>query len=618
MRKKMLFFAALCLTLCLGLWCCASETEVTLPPECVLQPPAEPVPAMLLNRGEPWDEDGVLLRLPLELAEEHTDLGFDVLADRLIFWEYEYGSEWLEGLRLWAVEPRSGTVTAHKSLSIEYYLQPQIQGDRIIICDSATGDILTLNRDLQIQEQWHREPDWNPWILGEGATLYRIEDGCRILREDLVSGEEQIILDRASGLYHTGVTEEGIALWFTDVDLGLRQVAFLDFEEGLLRQPFGGSFNGAQYANGFWLCENYSDRREFRMGSGAGAWDGSVEGGLLSLLPEGYLLEESIDGEHLYLYDLEGGFLAGCSHTREGSRMNGVCPRWCRALGGYLFLVWDDADGRSELILWRLESSEDCADLRLTPADLSITPEQELDALRLRAEEMGEEYGLKIWIAGDCQTEYDDFTAALLREPVLVEQQLDILERALSAYPEGFFYQLRYDTYQQIHIQLISELTAKPHYGTGGSYGGFAQPKEGFYLVVINCDFAAEGTYYHEFSHIIDDYLEWDSWQREDSLYSEDGWLALNPEGFDYTYDYAQTQCFTDDWDQYFIDEYAMINSTEDRARIMEYGMMEYMDWRFAQMPGAVEKLRYYSQCIREAFDTTSWPERLAWEQYIP
>ena len=606
-KRHILILLLLCLTLC----SCTAQTNTTQPTVAPTQPPN------LIDLAEPWDSDEALKRIRLPLLDTERDLSFGTLSDRLIFWQYEYSDDWISGLKLWSVDAQSGATLAQQSLHIEYDLQPQLQTDRICICDSYTGDIVILDRDLRILEQWHREPDWNHWFLGAGSRLYSIEEYSRLVFEDLESGENQIILERAAELNCTNLSAQGAALSFTDVDLGARQVAFLDFSEGLMRQPFRGDFTDCQYAHGQWLCVRYTDHREFRVGNASSAFDGHIESGLISLLPEGYLFEESSDGEHLYLYDTNGTYLTGCRHKTSTDHLSGVQLHWSETLNAYLFLLWNESTLQNELILWNLENTVEHQDLPFSQADLSVTPEQELEDLRLRAQGLEETYGLKIWLGKDCLTDFDDFTAVHLSTPELIDAQLDILERALSAYPEDFFNQLRYDSYQQIHIQLVSELTAKPHYGTGGSYGAFTQPKEGYYLVVINCDYAAEGTYYHEFSHIIDDYLQWDSIQREDSMYSEEKWLSLNPSDFDYTYDYAVVQSFRADWDQYFIDEYAMIRPTEDRARIMEYAMAEYTDWRFDEAPGLREKLRYYCACIRDAFDTSSWPKELLWEQHI-
>ena len=63
----------------------------------------------------------------------------------------------------------------------------------------------------------------------------------------------------------------------------------------------------------------------------------------------------------------------------------------------------------------------------------------------------------------------------------------------------------------------------------------------------------------------------------------------------------------------YFIRDYAMTYPTEDRATLMAAAMTQ--DDRFEGSPQMQEKMRFYAQCIREAFQTTLWPETTAWER---
>ena len=67
-----------------------------------------------------------------------------------------------------------------------------------------------------------------------------------------------------------------------------------------------------------------------------------------------------------------------------------------------------------------------------------------------------------------------------------------------------------------------------------------------------------------------------------------------------------------------FVDSYSTIKPTEDRARVLEYGMSQYGSWTFEDAPVLLAKLDYYCRCIRDAFDTTGWPDQVLWEQYLP
>jgi hypothetical protein len=116
------------------------------------------------------------------------------------------------------------------------------------------------------------------------------------------------------------------------------------------------------------------------------------------------------------------------------------------------------------------------------------------------------------------------------------------------------------------------------------SAGAFAQDKGSYYLVVLNGFTFQQSTIFHEFSHIIDSRLEWDSVIREEALYSEAAWLTLQPEGFCYAMSYLDMPEETYRYIEsgYFINDYALTYPTEDRAVLMESAMENY-GW--AMMP---------------------------------
>jgi hypothetical protein len=183
-------------------------------------------------------------------------------------------------------------------------------------------------------------------------------------------------------------------------------------------------------------------------------------------------------------------------------------------------------------------------------------------------------------------------------------------------YPEGFFRQLRYNNISSIQIQLISDLQADGSGRYGGDYCAFTQTLWDHYLMVIDIEASSTETYYHEFSHIIDSYLQSESESRKDALFSEETWNSLNPKWFaGYSNDYGY-EIKLDDY-SCFVDSYSTISSTEDRARVLEYAMADFGRWTFEDAKGLRKKLDYYCRCIRDAFDTTGWPEVLPWEQYL-
>ena len=95
----------------------------------------------------------------------------------------------------------------------------------------------------------------------------------------------------------------------------------------------------------------------------------------------------------------------------------------------------------------------------------------------------------------------------------------------------------------------------------------------------------------------------------EDPMFSESIWKELNPEDFYYHgYQDADYEKFND----YVVCYDGMRCAPKDRATLMESLMEPYA------IPGpCLEKAEFYSRCIRQAFDDSSWPEKTAWEEEI-
>ena len=145
-------------------------------------------------------------------------------------------------------------------------------------------------------------------------------------------------------------------------------------------------------------------------------------------------------------------------------------------------------------------------------------------------------------------------------------------------------------------------------------YGTFTDANGSVCKIVLDIYSLSKNTVWHELSHAIDRRLAWDATYRDEALFTEEGWSALNPDGFTYTGEYGSLGTnIQPEWYSYFIDDYSMINAAEDRARIFEYAV-ENSGTLFRDAPGLIAKLQYYSDCIRDCFDTALWPEITAWE----
>lgn len=234
-------------------------------------------------------------------------------------------------------------------------------------------------------------------------------------------------------------------------------------------------------------------------------------------------------------------------------------------------------------------------------------------ALYARAEEIGRQYGIRVLIADQCDTDFLDYTTDMVTDPFTVSVALDNLEKCLAKYPDGFFTQLQDENIHDLEIQLVGKLYAKEHHSLHTAIA-FALPMNDHYLIAVDSYVNREQDFHHELGHAIDDKMFWDSVDGSNSLYSEETWRSFNPPGFEYRFDYGDY--LNADYDvDYFVDAYSCTFSNEDRARVWEYAMTD-RPYIFMSAP-LQQKLDYFNRCIRESFDTTSWPEVLPAEQVL-
>lgn len=234
----------------------------------------------------------------------------------------------------------------------------------------------------------------------------------------------------------------------------------------------------------------------------------------------------------------------------------------------------------------------------------------------IRAKELSDKYDVRILIADLCSTEFTDHSADLLLNETEIELSLSTIDYVMSRYPEGFFSQLKFDTHQLIEVHVLGELRKEV-----GVSGAFVTADYSHKLVMAvdgrgdmpgeTINGILEELLYHEISHLIDKKLDFVALYQDDPVYSEAGWLALNPEGFEYTNSYEGI--LDKKYFDYFVNDYACTNSTEDRATIMEF-VMDGDEYPFIEREGLANKLQYYCEGIRAGFDTTGWPEKLPWE----
>ncbi len=578
----------------------------------------------LLKQGQPVLGQENLLCIPCPEIEAMGYTQLYQIGQSLVFCDFTF-DEAFENITysVVSVNAADGSVQARLTLPCSGYTTAYAKGDKLVFVDSFFGDIQIYNEKLEKLSGLTLEGDElaSDWQLSRDVShLYKIDWEQGMTAVDLATGQETALLTDVAELMLYNWDGDDMILSYIDRAAQYQRLArfsTLTHQLQLLEPPVFGTWykicGDTVFANA------YGQWFRYNLASGGSAGYFYEQEGAVTLLDDGRLLISDPANNGLMLYDAEGNFLSAC--VLEGEHTcDYVTPQWCDAWGGYLIPVSVEGQG-TRLYFWDISIKMAGQDLTLLPysseASGGYTAKQ---SLYRWAEELSAAYGVDIRIADQCQLDYDEYYGYQIYDELQVSYALDQLEIALSQYPKGFFSQLLYGNLDSIRIELIGGLQKK-HLAEDAAYtsfSAFAQEKGDHYLVVVDVDFAYTDTYYHEFSHIIDKRLEYDASLRPEALYSDSAWMELQPKGFgySYSYDYLPDDVGSSRYDGWFVDYYACTFPTEDRARIMEYAMAQIY-WPFEGDTPIDDKLTYYSQCIRDCFDTTGWPEKTVWEQAI-
>ena len=323
----------------------------------------------------------------------------------------------------------------------------------------------------------------------------------------------------------------------------------------------------------------------------------------------------SWDDVHLLVnyYDLDTGMRTGGLNLTSNAYPWAFCAY---GEGKICFLQYSQKYESQVLCIWDTTQSPVIDDHCYTERHYTRDdPDTEgLAACRAYAEEIGNRYGIEVLIHKeaaavepfDYDLEYEHLVGVLQRE-------LEILDRNLARYPEGFLSTLA-SRFDGITICIVRSLTGTAEAGSLESADGIQFLHSYRAYIALAAPYNTEYALHHELCHLIDTMVI-----TESGAY--DRWDELNPKGFAYDYDYiANTSrdgsAWLQDGNRFFIDTYSMSFPKEDRARIMEYAMTEG-NASYFQSTTMQAKLLLLCQGIREAFGLRKSPETFLWEQYL-
>ena len=170
---------------------------------------------------------------------------------------------------------------------------------------------------------------------------------------------------------------------------------------------------------------------------------------------------------------------------------------------------------------------------------------------------------------------------------------LRLMEKALSAYPHGFFSHFVIPHYRdKLRFRLVDEVLKG-----GAGIGGYQSNANGYYDIVLARSIADERTIHHIIWHAM-----------EKRIYDENqqvfiGWADLNPDDFWYNgdtslIDKGNEYEESEDW---FVREYSEINPREDMATVFEAFMTKDEAW-WAIRPHLQKKRDFLLERIKPYF----------------
>ena len=577
----------------------------------------------ILEQATVIDEAGMLYQVPCDRIGSTLQQEIAFFEENLLVW----GSN-EDGFSVYLLSLQTGEVLKEKNFEVMDLPAVQVCGERVVVADWGTGQVTILNNEFEVESQHETETYYCSIYLNEDASKIYCFTQEEIKVIEVKSGNTSTLLENATILYASTKCGNAVSMSYTDETTQMNVDAVIDLSTGIIEEsPFEKAVYGVEYGEGTWLSRIVDDGFQCYIGKAERPKVFSLDVGhaLITLVPNPLRLMVTTFGDDgaptMSLYSLDGKFLSRCEFPNSVASVI-YEPIWSEADGGYFFTAINSS-GKDTLLFWDMSVPVSGEDLMLIAAyEDTERGDTELSAEVLnRVEKIANTYGVDVFVGDLARTSAAEYNMMQETNEGYIMTGLDALESACSKYPDGFMKQLLYGNQKSLEFHLTGAFSLKeyPEGDVNGftSYIGLACEDEGKNVIFVDITMAGsiEQTIHHELMHIINGKLSFDAMIREGALYSEEDWVALNPDGFSYVEDkfYLPEGIYSDGYDSYFIDIYSRTFAKEDRARIMEYAMVD-ADWAFSSAVGRREKLAYLCDCIRDAFDTNGWPEQTYWE----
>ena len=555
------------------------------------------------------------------------------------------------------VDPDRQTVISSIDLG-----QGQLDADSIIINDHNeicaanldTNEIVRLNESLELIASFETSAQVNKIrFSGDGKYAYYFDTVERKAYElDLETGEKQEIFGQTQENFLTIKYVSDRGEFFTEIygSDDKTHTLCLNRDGEKIKEIIAADISEAARFNGdlYYIANYGSELYRQSTGTCETCSDGQNSAGMIEETSE--LYEYYYNGiQSKYMLDPKNGIAVNVHFENKESTDQIICSVYNLESGCKIYeatipipkeqqsrnydvdacflpetnqlAVMFSNDGKGGIVIWNLDTAK-----KQNSSSAYISTAVSMEDMQKKADEISEKYDVSVYVGDYAGFIYNgSYQFDICQDAYRTYKFLQILDDALSRYPDGFFTQIRSLYGKRLHYFAVDKIYDMNSDGIltlyladGLSFWMQDADQSRYQAIAVNITKlpGGERTIYHETFHAVDRYL-WDQ-----GIFCDEEWERLNPDDFSYEDNFAGMENFsyllgmTDSDNVYFTDSYAKANIDEDRARIMEYAMSPFSEDREAIEDNVhlLAKLKCLSKEIRMYFDTTGWPEKTAWE----
>lgn len=541
--------------------------------------------------------------------------------DKILVCEYAHnGGETDTKINMAMISLVDGEVLCRNSYESENFITFLVTNEYLSIFDYDIGEIKILDDNFEVTKTY-KTGDSNSgdiFMTDTPGVIYSIRNDSGLFKVDLETGESEEII-RSPKIELSYSDDNYIYLQYIPDDSSMFENVVLDRKSGTLSpNTLERSAYYIRRFGDFFIYEKNFDYTHTYFNYNGVEKKIATEDSVIRTTKnsQNFTLSQNSQykTDYVRLYSPDGKYISGFTNPLDGVYLDTEF-QYSEEYGGY-FIISNDMNG-AQLYFWDISVETEGEDIVFE----DVVPEVEYaavvpDYIRKKINRIESTYGVDIKVFDECDSEVACYDLVFSNDEYEVSSFLDILESCMAKYPDGFFQQIKYGNVGEIEIQIVFDIVSKDDIMDAAAFVTVDDDKQ----VVVFDALCFEYEVYHEFTHVIDNFLTFKTKISDEMVFNEEDWSALNPAGFVYAesgnnsdLDYLYNYYYYGNED-YFAMEYGCANSMEDRATLMGSVMSEY-SIADCTSPQLVAKKNYWSQCIRDGFDTTGWPEKTLWEK---